>query len=54
LQDRDARFDVIGVSPDGRGFACELVQDAFAAFAEVGDASYCAVGTRCAASPGRK
>lgn len=30
LQDRDARFDVVGVTPDGGGFACELIQDAFA------------------------
>ena len=30
LQDRDVRFDVVGVSPDGGGLACELVQDAFA------------------------
>lgn len=31
LADRDVRFDVVGVSPQAGGFACDLVQDAFAA-----------------------
>jgi putative endonuclease len=29
LDDRDVRFDVVGVWPEGGGFACELVRDAF-------------------------
>jgi putative endonuclease len=31
LQDRDVRFDVVGVWADGDGFGCELMQDAFEA-----------------------
>ncbi len=29
LHDRDVRFDVVGVWPEGGGLTCELLQDAF-------------------------
>jgi putative endonuclease len=30
LQERDVRFDVVGVRPHGADWECELIQDAFA------------------------